>query len=64
MVASAAPLVTDELTRRSEPLLDRQHSGDAAQPELSNTFNHPNFHNPSADISAPTSVGRINTVQG
>jgi len=29
-----------------------------------NTFNHPNFRNPAANISAPTSVGRISSLQG
>jgi hypothetical protein len=29
-----------------------------------NTFNHPNFRNPAANISALTSVGRISSVQG
>ena len=29
-----------------------------------NTFNHPNFRNPAANISASTSVGRISSLQG
>ncbi len=29
-----------------------------------NGFNHPNFRNPNANISAPTSVGRITSLQG
>jgi hypothetical protein len=29
-----------------------------------NTFNHPNFRNPAANISAPTSIGRISSLQG
>lgn len=29
-----------------------------------NTFNHPNFRNPAANISAPTAVGRISSLQG
>jgi hypothetical protein len=29
-----------------------------------NTFNHPNFNNPSSNISSPTAVGRISGLQG
>ena len=29
-----------------------------------NAFNHPNFRNPAADISSPTAVGRIGSLQG
>ena len=29
-----------------------------------NAFNHPNFTNPSANISSPTAVGRITSLQG
>ena len=42
--------------------------GEKARLEMSisttNTFNHPNFLNPAANISAPTAVGRISSLQG